>query len=291
MVTYSESSLIAVDTQSNGHSCMINNGGMAASNDNFHFQRDKFPSGSIRSTFYPRIPVISRNNTLSNDGLKKEKTVSEAKINNLFDSYRDPAEEQILTEGIERLCSDLHLSPDEFKVLVLAWKLDAQQMCRFTREEFVNGLKSLHTDSIRGIQVKLPEIVNILAQDAEQFKSLYRFTFKFGLDANQRILPSDMAICLWKLVFTVREPPILSRWLTFLECHPHIRGIPRDTWNMFLNFAESIGNDLSTYDDTEAWPSIFDDFVEFENDKTNQNVSIINAKDSVCNSDMIPMTE
>ena len=41
---------------------------------------------------------------------------------------------------------------------------------------------------------------------------------------------------------------------------------------MFLNLTEAVGEDLSTYDDAEAWPSLFDDFVEAENDKTNQNV-------------------
>ena len=43
---------------------------------------------------------------------------------------------------------------------------------------------------------------------------------------------------------------------------------------MFLNLIEALkgGDDLSIYDDTEAWPSLFDDFVEFENDKANQNV-------------------
>ena len=40
---------------------------------------------------------------------------------------------------------------------------------------------------------------------------------------------------------------------------------------MFLNLTEVVGNDLSLYDDAEAWPSLFDDFVEFENDKANQN--------------------
>ena len=43
---------------------------------------------------------------------------------------------------------------------------------------------------------------------------------------------------------------------------------------MFLNLLEALkgGDDLSMYDDTEAWPSLFDDFVEFENDKANQKV-------------------
>ncbi|GJQ80059.1 hypothetical protein Trydic_g19346 [Trypoxylus dichotomus] len=200
---------------------------------------------------------------------------SDTKLNNLFENYKERGEDMIRVDGIEQLCKDLQLSPDEFKVLVLAWKLNAEQMCRFTRSEFVSGLKSMGVDSIKGIQTKLPELVSELEANGELFKDLYRFTFKFGLDVpnGQRILFTDIAILLWKLVFTVREPPILGRWLKFLECHPSIRGIPRDTWNMFLNFSETVGNDLSSYDDNEAWPSLFDDFVEYENDQVNQNIS------------------
>ena len=42
---------------------------------------------------------------------------------------------------------------------------------------------------------------------------------------------------------------------------------------MFLNFVTTVGSDLTLYDDMEAWPSLFDDFVEFENDQLNQNSS------------------
>ncbi|CAH2002594.1 unnamed protein product [Acanthoscelides obtectus] len=207
---------------------------------------------------------------------------SEAKLTALFEQYKDENDDSILAEGIERLCQDLQISPDDFKILVLAWKLNAEQMCRFTRSEFVNGLKSIRVDSIKSIQSRLPDLVNEVEQNDDQFKDLYRFTFRFGLDSatGQRILATDMAALLWKLVFTIREPPILARWLNFLDTHPMIRGIPKDTWNMFLNFSEHVGNDLSCYDDNEAWPSLFDDFVEYENDQVNQNIT--KNKDKGC---------
>ncbi|XP_054283823.1 DCN1-like protein 3 [Macrosteles quadrilineatus] len=220
---------------------------------------------SVR-TFYTRVGRAS--------DVKIGKTVSETRINNLFDIYKD-TDEEIQAEGIERLCADLNLSPDEYRVLLLAWKLDASQMCRFTREEFVKGCRAMHVDSLKGIQNKLAELETEVREDQTVFKDLYRFTFRFGLDsaAGQRILAADMAMDLWRLVFCGQEPAILQRWLRFLQCHPHIRGIPRDTWYMFLNLAEAVGDDLSTYNDAEAWPSLFDDFVEFENDQANQNIS------------------
>ncbi|XP_023232206.1 DCN1-like protein 3 [Centruroides vittatus] len=221
--------------------------------------------------FYPRIPPIRSGSSDSKRSSHSTREISESRIYSLFEKYRDPNEDAILSDGIELFCQDLNVKPEEFKVLLLAWKFGAEQMCRFSRQEFVEGCKAMRVDSIPSIQSKLPELM-VEIQEPENFKELYRFAFKFGLEVGQRILPSEMAIQLWKLVFSQKEPPILRRWLTFLEKHPNIRGIPRDTWNMFLNFSEAIGDDLSSYDDTEAWPCLFDDFVEYENDQTNQNI-------------------
>jgi len=205
----------------------------------------------------------------------ESRSFSEAKITSLYEKYKDDQEDSVLSEGIEEFCIDLQLKPDEFKVLVLAWQFGAEEMCQFTRAEFLTGCKALKADSCRAIQARLPELAERLKAEEELFRDLYRFTYKFGLgtSSGQRILPVEMAVSLWLLVFSQSEPPILKKWLHFLEKHPQVRGIPRDTWNMFLNFVLTVGNDLTQYDDTEAWPSLFDDFVEFENDQLNQNSS------------------
>ena len=75
------------------------------------------------------------------------------------------------------------------------------------------------------------------------------------------------------LVFTKNTFWLVSMWLImimimgigdhmklrFKQRHLlfQVRGIPRDTWNMFLNFTTVVGSDLSQYDDTEAWPRCF----------------------------------
>lgn len=202
--------------------------------------------------------------------------VSDNTLNALFEKYKDDYEDAILSEGIERLCTDLGYKPDDFAILVLAWRLDASQMCRFTRSEFIHGLQAMNADTIEDIRVRLEQTIEKLKVNSEMFKQLYRFTFRFGLEPDNRIVLLDMAIILWRLVFTVHKPQILDRWLNYLELHSHTRGIPKDTWNMFLNFAETC--DISTYDDTEAWPSLFDDFVEYE---LNQNVA--NDNDNAAN--------
>ena len=184
-------------------------------------------------------------------------------IEKYFNQYKDEDEDAILAEGMERFCTDLNVDPAEFIVLVLAWKFEASQMCRFTREEFINGCQKMKAYDSKSLHNRFPELL----EDAKgsKFKDLYQFTFSFGLDhsTGQRSLPLDMAIPLWELVFTQLKPVILDRWFEFLR-KSEVRGISRDTWNMFLPFCQSVAPDLSNYDESEAWPSLFDDFVEWE---------------------------
>lgn len=224
-------------------------------------------------------PIVLLNGNANNMGdiittVKEPLQVSDNTLNLLFEKYKDPNEDAILSEGIERLCRDLSYQPDEFAILVLAWCLDASQMCRFTKLEFIQGLQKMTADTIDTIRLRLEETIEKLKTDSEMFKKLYRFTFLFGLEPDHRILTLDMAIILWRLVFTVHKPDILKDWLYFLKKNPNIRGIPKDTWNMFLNFAETC--DIKQYDDTEAWPSLFDDFVEHERSRLNLNNDSMN---------------
>lgn len=226
---------------------------------------------------YAKLPPIRKQSSGSisapTDNKQSSRDISEQRIHQLYDEYRDTEEDAILADGIERLCQDLNVRPDEFKVLVLAWKFDAEQMCYFSRAEFVEGCRKLHGDSIKAIESRFPDLLNEV-RSKPKFKDLYRWTYKFGLESGQRTLPTDVALVLWKLVFSQNPPSILPSWLEFLSTHPSIRGIPRDTWDMFLNLTEAVSeDDLSSYDDTEAWPSLFDDFVEYENDRQNQNVT------------------
>ena len=226
------------------------------------------PSNDGRSLYTYKTPVIGRNSICSttSDIARNNNNSSldiDIKIHSLFDQYKDNDVDSILLDGMEKFCVDLGLQPDDFKMLVLAWKFRADVMCQFTRNEFFQGCKVMNADSIEGILNKIPYIVDEL-NDPGQFKDFYKFTFKFGLDKSigEKTLPVDTASALWRLVFSRDKPPFLDKWIDFLLLHKHIRGIPKDTWMMFLTFCSTVDPSLSNYDECEAWPSVFDDFVE-----------------------------
>ena len=211
-----------------------------------------------------------RNNSASNSyppqsqdakrmNFKPEFTIQN--IETLFNKYKDKNADCILAHGTEELCKDLDLDPTEFRVLLLAWKFDVSEMCRFTRKEFVNGCTSLRVDSIAALKSKLAIVEQEIA-NKELFKDLYRFTYGFGLDVEdgQRTLPTPEAIDLWRLVFSKSGPIFLDEWFNFLN-ENQVKGISRDTWNMFLHLSDTVNPDFSNYDESEAWPSLFDEFV------------------------------
>lgn len=69
-----------------------------------------------------------------------------------------------------------------------------------------------------------------MEQSDDAFGDVYRYAFRFALDVEygQRSLPVDVAVSLWRLVFTHRPSQLLDRWIEFLEQVPSpVRAIPR----------------------------------------------------------------
>ena len=214
---------------------------------------------------------LSRQTSSGSTGNSTGAAVSKtSQIEKFFLKYKDADEDAILASGMEKFCVDLGVDPTEFIVLVLAWKFGASQMCRFTREEFINGCQKMRAHDAKSLKERFPELL-AEAKSEKNFKDLYNFTFTFGLDCSsgQRTLPIELALPLWDLVFTQNRPAILDQWCSFLKAS-EVKGVSRDTWSMFLPFINTVAPDLHNYDESEAWPSLFDDFVEFHNSQQGQ---------------------
>jgi hypothetical protein len=81
---------------------------------------------------------------LSTSGMGNGTSAVEVSENNLvtfYESYcgntEETVEDAITTDGILHLCADLDLAADDFRILLFAWKCDAAQMGKLSKNEFL----------------------------------------------------------------------------------------------------------------------------------------------------------
>ncbi|PHU00038.1 hypothetical protein BC332_29825 [Capsicum chinense] len=179
----------------------------------------------------------------------------------LFNKYKDPNVDMILADGISRLCDDLQVDPEDIVMLVLSWELKAENICEFSKQEFIGGVQSLEIDSLETFKKTMP---NLRAQlkDEDTFRDVYNFAFDWAREKTQKTLALETALALWHLLFAELEWPLIDQWCKFIQEH-HNKAITRDVWLQLLEFARTVDATLSNYDAEGAWPCLLDDFVEY----------------------------
>ncbi|XP_022282685.1 DCN1-like protein 4 isoform X1 [Canis lupus baileyi] len=191
-------------------------------------------------------------------------------------------------EGMEKFCEDIGVEPENVVMLVLAWKLDAQNMGYFTLQEWLKGMTSLQCDTTEKLRNTLDYLRSLL-NDSTNFKLIYRYAFDFAREGkktmiqyrktdlgsikvekwneekDQRSLDINTAKCMLGLLLG-KIWPLFPVFHQFLEQSKY-KVINKDQWCNVLEFSRTINLDLSNYDEDGAWPVLLDEFVEWYKDK------------------------
>jgi len=189
--------------------------------------------------------------------LKKPFTQAES----LFNNYKDEVE-CIGPDGIVKFCKDLGFDCDSIYILILAWKMNALKQGYFTKCEFLKGFESLGCYDMVTLKQQLLKLTETLKNDSPKFSDLYKYSFGFASEVDsKKSLDIEAASSMLELILP--DGPHTGSFVSFLRSQQQYKTINRDQWLCFLEFSKTVQKDLSNYDESEAWPLLIDEFVEY----------------------------
>ncbi|PIA45718.1 hypothetical protein AQUCO_01600155v1 [Aquilegia coerulea] len=190
------------------------------------------------------------------------------RIDQLFYSYANKSSGVIDPEGIESLCSDVGVDYTDVRILMLAWRMNAERQGYFTLEEWRKGLKSLKVDTIAKLKKALPDLEKEV-RTPTNFTEFYSYSFQYCLTEEKQKGVDIESVCeLLTLVLGSKFHTQVDSFVEYLKSQNDYKVLNMDQWMGFLRFCNEIKfSDLSNYDEDLAWPLILDNFVEWIREK------------------------
>ncbi|KAI9099740.1 hypothetical protein DFS34DRAFT_502831 [Phlyctochytrium arcticum] len=177
-----------------------------------------------------------------------------------FATYEDPDDPGVIgPDGMVTFCQNIGVDPAAIEILVVAFKLKAQNMGFFQKNEWVEGMTKLGVDSDEKLVKYLDHFRSIRGR-SDEFRDLYLFAFVFAKEDDQRSLNVELAKGMWQILLPPDFYPVTKEFVEYLEEETPVKVINKDQWKSFLEFTLTVTN-LDKYDEGSAWPVLFDEFV------------------------------
>ncbi|KIK63523.1 hypothetical protein GYMLUDRAFT_440443 [Collybiopsis luxurians FD-317 M1] len=177
--------------------------------------------------------------------------------------------------------------------LILAWQLDAEEMGRFTKDEWVKGTSKLKISSLPPLFAALSDLENLLVLGKSPLKSssktdpydrgnylsytknvqgsfqvLYMFCFNLAKPEQSRNIDMETSTALWSVILAPKYP-VMQEVIEFIgEKEGVYKATNKDLWTMMLEFCRTVRPDLQDYESDGAWPTLLDDFVAWKKAKS-----------------------
>ncbi|KAJ1758408.1 DCN1-like protein 5 [Coemansia sp. RSA 1752] len=144
----------------------------------------------------------------------------------------------IMPEGFEKLCDALEFNLEEIEPMVLLWKLNGVELATIEFEGWESGMRAMNVKDIKGLKAAILSTVQEFENDPVLFKTFYRKVFDYLRPEQQRSVSAEAN-------------------------SDSIKVISRDQWQSLLELSKALSPDLSNYSNEDAWPAMFDGFVDW----------------------------
>lgn len=249
--------------------------------------RSKAASSSTLTANSSASPAAAKSQSAA---LPEPEVFKPERVEELFNKYADEDEkDEISAGGLQGLYEDADIALDSAMPWIMAWRFGAEEMLRFTREEWKRGMVALNVDSLAGLKNTLSELEALLihrkptakrakgkgadaysecsADPEAAFASLYSFCFSLGKKGQSRAIEMEVAVAFWSVLLAPKYP-IMSEILEYIGEKGTYKAATKDQWSMTYEFCRTVKPNLDGYDSDGAWPTLLDDFVTWKKAKT-----------------------
>jgi len=231
-------------------------------------------------------PISTRQESKSSVTSKKPK--SEAYTPQLalelFSTYADADTPDIIgLEGFETLCKDTEMSLEGARPLIFSWQMQAKEMGKISKDDWVQGMATLKVGSISGLSLAMRELEDLLfngklskstgkeydrtsyntyaSNPKAAFRKLYIFSFNLVKPEQSKNIDMETSLAFWA-VLLIPKYELMGEITQFIkENQLTYKATNKDLWSMMLEFCETVKPSLQDYEADGAWPTLLDDFV------------------------------
>ncbi|TFK34818.1 Cullin binding-domain-containing protein [Crucibulum laeve] len=202
-----------------------------------------------------------------------------------------------------KLCTEANIPFDGALPLILAWQLEAKEMAKISKDEWIKGMDSLKISSLPQLALAITDLDSLLIRgqipakktakkDQEPydrssywtyventkaaFQKLYLFCFALAKTEQSRNIDMETSAAFWS-VLLVPKYPLMEEVLRFINEKGTYRATNKDLWGMMLEFCETVKPTLEDYESDGAWPTLLDDFVSWKKSTTSNADSAVDV--------------
>ncbi|KAJ2159613.1 DCN1-like protein 5 [Coemansia sp. RSA 552] len=177
------------------------------------------------------------------------------------DLDRSDGKSVIMPDGFERLCQALGFDMEGIEPMVLLWKLNGSELGTVEYSEWEAGIRDMGVRTDDALKAAIGKTLLQLSTDPAVFRAFYRRVFGYLQVGLQRYISSEYVMA----VLPVLAPDnwVFQKFVEFLQANDRVKAVNRDQWQSLLELSRSLDQDLSNYSKDDAWPTLFDDFVDW----------------------------